>query len=99
MEFKLNKIDTDIRRKMQEEFKEDKVHSSKSTTLKKDIVKEDIDKEKDQNSKYKEKNDTSKKFITIDGIKLNNKSIEIKAEKIEEINDKNTKGTILDAKK
>ncbi len=99
MEFKLNKIDTDIRRKMQEELKEDKVHSSKSTTLKKDIVKDDIDKGKDKNSRNKEKNHTSKKFITIDGIKLNDKSIEIKAEKIEEINDKNTKGTILDAKK
>lgn len=99
MEFKLNKIDTDIRRKMQEELKEDKVHSSKSTTLKRDIIKDNIDKEKNENNKHKEKNETSKKFITIDGIKLNNKSIEIKAEKIEEINDKNTKGTILDAKK
>ena len=37
MEFKLNKIDTDIRKKMQEEIKEDKVHSGKSINVKKDL--------------------------------------------------------------
>jgi hypothetical protein len=37
LEFKLNKIDTDIRKKMQEEIKEDKVHSGKSISIKKDI--------------------------------------------------------------
>jgi len=43
VEFKLNKIDTDIRKKMQENIKDDKVHSTKSISIKRDI-KDDKDK-------------------------------------------------------
>lgn len=46
MEFKLNKIDTDIRKKMQEDIKEEKVHSGKGINIKKDI--------KDEKSRYQE---------------------------------------------
>lgn len=99
MEFKLNKIDTDIRRKLQEEIKENKVHSTKSTDVKRDIVKEKNENYDNKNKKKKYISNNDKRFITIDGIKYNDKSIEIKAEKFEEINEKNTKGTILDAKK
>ncbi|NOV91293.1 hypothetical protein [Clostridium saccharobutylicum] len=42
MEFKLNKIDTDIRLKMQEEIKDDKVHAGKSISVKKDIKEEKV---------------------------------------------------------
>ena len=47
MEFKLNKIDTDIRKKMQEEIKDDKIHGNQRTSIKKDI-KEDDSKSEDK---------------------------------------------------
>ncbi|ETI88177.1 MAG: hypothetical protein Q607_CBUC00206G0001, partial [Clostridium butyricum DORA_1] len=61
MEFKLNKIDTDIRKKIQEETKEDKVHSSKSISIKKDIK----DERHEEIINSNEEND-EKKYITID---------------------------------
>lgn len=94
MEFKLNKIDTDIRKRMQEETKEDKVHSGKSISVKKDI-KDDRHKE----MKNSDKEENKKRYITIDGVRCNNKDISIKVEKVEEINNENSKGRILDKKK
>lgn len=100
MEFKLNKIDTDIRRKMQEEIKEDKVHFSKKTDKNKDIVqeKEFAEKEKKEQSKD-ESTKISNKFITVEGTKYEGQSIKIQVEKVENINEMNSKGRILDAKK
>ncbi len=40
MEFKLNKIDTDIRKKIKEERKESKVHSGKAINVNKDFLEE-----------------------------------------------------------
>lgn len=94
MEFKLNKIDTDIRKKMQEEAKDDKVHSGKSISVKKDIKDDGYKEQKDYNQKG-----NSKRYITIDGIKYSHKNIDIRAEKVEKINDENSKGRILDSKK
>lgn len=94
MEFKLNKIDTDIRKKMQEEIKEDKVHSGKGISVKKDIKDE-----KHENEENLNKEEYEKRYITIDGIKYNHKNIDIKAEKIEKINEDNSKGRILDTTK
>ncbi len=94
MEFKLNKIDTDIRKKMQEDIKEDKVHSGKGITIKKDI--------KDEKSLFSselKESEHEKKYITIDGIKYNNKNIDVEAEKVEGINEGNSKGRILDITK
>ena len=94
MEFKLNKIDTDIRKKIQEEIKEDKVHSGKSMSVKKDIKDERHEEKKDFDDEESEK-----RYITIDGLRYNNQNISIKAEKVEEINGENSKGRILDKKK
>ena len=94
MEFKLNKIDTDIRKKMQEEIKEDKVHSGKGINVTKDL--KDEKHEERQNTDEEE---NEKRYITIDGVRRNNKNISIKVEKIEEMNDENSKGRILDKKK
>ncbi len=94
MEFKVNKIDTDIRKKIQEEIKEDKVHSGKSISVKKDIKDE-----KHEEIVNSDKKNSEKKYITIDGIKYNQKNIDIKAEKLEEINESNSKGRILDTTK
>lgn len=94
MEFKLNKIDTDIRKKMQEEIKEDKVHSGKSINIKKDIKDE---KKEEVKKNTEEKNE--RRYITIDGVIYNSNNISIKAEKVEEITNENSKGRILDKKK
>ncbi|MBC2455910.1 hypothetical protein [Clostridium beijerinckii] len=95
MEFKLNKIDTDIRKKIQEEIKENKVHSGKAINVKREL--EDEEKTKDENHLLQHNND--KKYITIDGMRHTNESLEIKVEKMERINEENSKGRILDAKK
>lgn len=94
MEFKLNKIDTDIRKRMQEETKEDKIHSGKSISVKKDIKDERHEEIKGSDEECREK-----RYITIDGVIYNKKNISIKAEKVEEINNENSKGRILDKKK
>ena len=94
MEFKLNKIDTDIRKKMQEEIKEDKVHSGKGINVTKDL--KDEKHEERQNTDEEE---NEKRYITIDGVRHNNRNISIKVEKVEEINYENSKGRILDSKK
>ena len=94
MEFKLNKIDTDIRKKMQEEIKEDKVHSGKSINIKKDIKDE-----RHEEIKNLDEEESEKRYITIDGVRYNNKNISVKVEKVEEINNENSKGRILDKKK
>jgi hypothetical protein len=94
LEFKLNKIDTDIRKKMQEEIKEDKVHSGKSISVKKDIKDE-----RHEEIKNLDEEESEKRYITIDGVKYNNKNISVKVEKVEEINNENSKGRILDKKK
>jgi hypothetical protein len=94
LEFKLNKIDTDIRKKMQEEIKEDKVHSGKSISVKKDIKDE-----RHEEIKNLDEEECEKRYITIDGVKYNNKNISVKVDKVEEINNENSKGRILDKKK
>ena len=94
MEFKLNKIDTDIRKKMQEEIKDNKVHSGKSISVKKDIK----DEKHEEITQFDEE-ENEKRYITIDGVRDNNKNISIKAEKVEKITDENSKGRILDRKK
>lgn len=94
MEFKLNKIDTDIRKKMQEEIKEDKVHSGKSISIKKDIKDE-----RDRDVAESTDKEFEKRYITIDGIKDNHRNIDIKVEKVEKINESNSKGRILDTTK
>lgn len=94
MEFKLNKIDTDIRKKMQEEIKEDKVHTSNSISVKKDLKEE-----KSEQQERSISNENEKRFFTIDVVKSNNKNVNVNAEKIEKITEENSKGQILDKMK
>jgi hypothetical protein len=97
LEFIINKIDTDVRKKIQDETKEDKVHSSKSINVKRDLNdREDKDISEKQNPL---KNEVEKRYITVNGIKDDNRKIDIKAQKLEEINVENSKGRILDTKK
>lgn len=95
MEFIINKIDTDVRVKLQEETSSEKVHSGKSINVNKDSK----DKTNTDYEKAKENNLVEKKYITIDGIKDSNEKIAIEVEKIEKISDENSRGTILDSTK
>lgn len=80
---------------MQEEIKDDKVHSGKEINVKQDL--------KDRSNGYytnlKKNNLQEKKYIIIDGIKNSNEQLLIEVEKTENIYEENSKGRILDAKK
>lgn len=95
MEFILNKIDTDIRRRHQEEIKEGKVHNAKGINVKKDPKDKSGNEEEETNLKYEKQ----MRYITIDGVKYDGEKVSIKAEKLEKIDEENSKGRILDAKK
>lgn len=97
MEFKLNKIDTDIREKIYESTKADKIHGANEEN---EITKlKDYDERKEKNNKNEPRKNKSKKYITIDGIKQDNITVDVQVEKIVTINEEDSKGRILDAKK
>lgn len=96
MEFKLNKIDTDIRKKIQEDRRESKVHSGKSINVNKDLSDDKPGNSADVKTKDKK---TQKRFITIDGVKYFKDRIRVEAEKTTETDILNSKGQILDTKK
>lgn len=102
MEFKLNKIDMDIIRKLQNEIKEDKVHSAQNINLKQDIIKYKErcnNKEKNSRNKKQTEDNINKKYITIDGLKDDEQYVQIRAEKLEKVNEENSKGIIINTKK
>lgn len=96
MNFLLNKIDTDIRRKLYEKTKDGKVHRKSTISINKDS-------EKQKKKFFKEyvKEEAMKKSkgkITIDVSKVKEPTISLKAEKEEDINLLG-RGTFLDVKK
>lgn len=101
MEFRLNKIDMDIRRDINDETREGKVHSKKGIKVDKEKS-EDKRQNKQQQEKPKEKFNLSKYVknskITIDAVKVQN--VEVKATKEERQNSKDdNKGLFIDARK
>ncbi len=98
MEFRLNKVDTDLRDKLKEEIKTDKIHGNNHISIKRDL-KEDENKDKN-NGETEEKNKKSlKKYIIIDGVKCNTKNLYVNVEKVEKLNETNSKGRFLDIEK
>lgn len=97
MEFKLNKIDTDIRKKMQEDIKEDKIHCKNNITIKKDI-KED-DNTNDNGKRQTNEEMLRKRFYTIDGVKYTKEKIQINVEKAENLDESDCKGINLNVVK
>lgn len=97
MEFRLNKVDTDLRDKLKEEIKTDKIHGNNHISIKKDL-KEDENKN-NNNGNQDEKNKHLKRYIIIDGIKCNAKNLYINVEKVENLNETNSKGRFLDIEK
>ncbi|WP_160687323.1 hypothetical protein [Clostridium sp. C2-6-12] len=97
MEYRLNKIDTDIRKRMQEQIKSDKIHENKKVSIKKDL-KEDENKNKGENKKNT-KNQEDKRFYTIDGVKYEENVMEIEVQKEQVLDEENYRGIKLDVKK
>ncbi|MBE6055229.1 MAG: hypothetical protein E7212_15270 [Clostridium sartagoforme] len=96
MNFLLNKIDTDIRRKLYEKTKDGKVHRKSDIIINKDSEK--------QRKKYfneyvkEEKNKKEKGKITVKATKIQKSAISLNCEKEEDLNTTNY-GTFLDVKK
>ena len=95
MEFKLNKIDTDIRNKMQEKIKDDKVHSGKEINVKQHLK----DKGKNYYKNLENNNSKEKRYLVVDGVKNTRENLSVEVEKLESINQENSTGRIIDAKK
>ncbi|MDB2153559.1 hypothetical protein [Clostridium butyricum] len=96
MEYRLNKIDTDIRKKINEEIKSDKIHANEKIDIKKD--KKEHDKEnKDINNCEKAIN--QKRYISIDGMKSLADTFNVEVEKLDILSADNSSGKILDMKK
>lgn len=95
MELKLIKIDSDIRNKVEEEIKEDKVHSAKEANINKDSK----DNKAGDYKKLKKIDSVEKKYIVVDGIKNTGINLSVDVERFENINQENSKGRLLDTKK
>ncbi|MBN1067054.1 hypothetical protein DVW02_03525 [Clostridium botulinum] len=98
MEFRLNKVDTDLRDKLKEEIKTDKIHGNNHISIKKDL-KEDENKDKNNGETEEKNKKSSKKYIIIDGVKCNTKNLYVNVEKVEKLNETNSKGRFLDIEK
>lgn len=96
MEFKLNKIDTDLRRKLQEKTADHKVHGKAGITVEAyNEEREKFRKDKNFKSILEEKKKTKKeKKIIIDGVMVDNLQVEGEREISE-----NSKGVFIDTKK
>lgn len=96
MEYRLNKIDTDIRKRMKEETKSDKIHANEKINIKKD--KKEHDKENiEKNNSGKSIN--QKRYIAIDGVKSLSDTFKVEVEKLDILSADNSSGRILDMKK
>jgi hypothetical protein len=91
MEYRLNKIDTDLRQKINDDTREGLVHGTKNITVNKDKQKEEK-----KHRKYKFEHYDKKKLM-IDAIKTENVEIDAFKEKVE--HEEGSKGVYLDVKK
>lgn len=86
--YRLDQIQTDVVRKLEEERKDDKVHRNKETII--------SDKKEKKENSLKKNQHQKKRYYTIDGVKYSNEKIIVEAEKKQEIN---TSGIFIDSKK
>lgn len=95
LEFKLNKIDTDIRKKIEEERNTSKVQSGKGINVNRDLKDDNLER-KIQNKREELKK--KKKFFMINAVKYNKREIKVDVEKNENLTIQNSLGRILDSK-
>lgn len=100
MDFRLNKIDTDLREKLQEETKDGKVHRKKKLKIDDNSYREN---NKDSSHKNKHSEESfaemvKKQKVTIDAVK--GQTLEVQVEKEPSIcDDINYRGVFIDTKK
>lgn len=94
MEFKLNKIDTDLRRKLQEETKDGKVHRKKDLKIEDNGYRENENKHREEN--FAEV--VEKQRITIDAVKKQTLEVQVNKEP-STYDDINYRGIFIDTKK
>jgi uncharacterized protein YcbK (DUF882 family) len=92
MEYRLNKIDTDLRQKINDDTREGLVHGTKNITINKDKQKEEK-----KNRNYKLEHYDKNKKLMIDAIQTENVEIDAFKEKVEA--EEGSKGVYLDVKK
>lgn len=95
LEFKLNKIDTDIRKKIEEERNTSKVQSGKGINVNRDLKDNNLER-KIQNKREELKK--KKKFFMISAVKYSKREIKVDVEKNENLTIQNSLGRILDSK-
>lgn len=95
MEFRLNKIDTDIRRKLAKEVKEQEVNRKTRPEIDNKVKKPFVELDTE------DKNDTNKsqKYITVEGTLENTKKITIDAERDKNYIEKVPIGNVIDSVK
>jgi uncharacterized protein YcbK (DUF882 family) len=92
MEYRLNKIDTDLRQKINDDTREGLVHGTKNVAINKDKQKEEK-----KNRNYKLEHYDKNKKLMIDAIQTENVEIDAFKEKVEA--EEGSKGVYLDVKK
>ncbi|MCR1933683.1 hypothetical protein ACQX0N_04390 [Clostridium tepidum] len=99
MEFRLNKIDLELRDKIKEQTKEGKVHSKQNITINKQD-KNNNSKGKEFYEQLKKKQKSNKRNIKIKAVKyVKGKNLNIEATKEETEGKTNIVGTIIDTTK
>jgi hypothetical protein len=101
MEFRLNKIDTDVRQKINDETKEGKVHTKKGISIEKRSY-EDRREQKNNKRKPRERFSitkyTSDKKISVEAVKI--EKVDVAAEKEENIKQAaEYKGLFIDSRR
>lgn len=90
--FKLNLIQTDLRRRLDEETKDDKVHKKNDTNVQNNKSSKPFVDE----ATVKKKENPNKRFMTINGEKNSGKYIEVKVQKNQENTYEASSGMFID---
>ncbi|MBC2582583.1 hypothetical protein [Clostridium sp. DJ247] len=97
MEFRLNKIDPEVRERVKETTSSGKVHSKSSTVINKDNKEEKERGNSEFNSKLK--NEKQKKIFSVDAVKIDEVEIPAYKEETGTFSKDETRGSVIDVKK
>lgn len=92
MEYRLNKIDTDLRQKINDAAREGLVHGTKNIAISKDKPQE-----KRESRDYRSEQHNKNKKLVVDAVKTENVEIDAFKDSLQETS--NSKGLYLDIKK
>lgn len=105
MEFRLNKIDTDLRERINAETKEGKIHRKSDIIIKKESYREGKNRQREKSEKKKEEKFSLSKYasndkkISINAVKVENMNVEATWDKGKTSEELEYKGVFLDTRK